>query len=727
MKFIAILSLLAALPHASSALFGASAPRDLQECVAIDPNNQGENMESTCCMPMTIDTSALTSTPTVVANVLHSAGDDDIAYWFIVVESGPLVGLRLSGWCVDLSRGLGSGTKTFEMFSTYDDWNYDHALDSPEKLPNVNWMINNFHLGETITVPAGANNYCDATNSQDIVVDWNTFQNAVWRTVDLADRDDGVVHEQSGANKCLEWYMRGEAESNGNNFEPDCTDPDAEMAVLLVYNDVIGDNTINGQVIIGEVKLAETDFCKPQLCCEEDVVNHETFQENKEIPVTFTKGEGGSSGAYWSVEFLASELPDVYSTLVGPVEAWSVDLDRDDAGAEGTFLVDTYSTYDNWYRFNAVDKKQNIPKVNYLINNLPVGSPVSGCTNTVVSVDDFQNAVWDLMDTLGATTNRGGEECVIQYLVSEANANGAAYEPSCADSSTDKLAVLLIVDGGDTYKRKYAGGWYEDLDILFDTVENQVIVAAVPIKSISDGCMMEVCNCCDPEPTPAPISATFDFNTPDGNEERDAPVSAPTTVDELSTPAPVSRVAQCDDPIDILGSELEEFCGHLPGKGVEVLNTSPSDAAPPLRIDILDTFYGIVPGSTDALSISFRAQNPFAGGAVDMYVQYETRVSGARVITCEADPGVNECNFMGNGNVMDAVCVDPRPHNADAQPYTLVTVYFVDKGADLFPVKYTNDVSACCEPDVVDADSVLVYTFEILCTCPNGAEVFTRE
>jgi hypothetical protein len=733
MKFTTTsLSLLGFLPYAAGAelehaLFrgGASAQRRLPDDACLEGSYAGgEGSMGTCCMPTELDHDFLTNNFELTANVQHRQGPtgDETSYWYIQFDDDPakagsLAGLDLTGWCVDLSRGLGSGTRTFDVFSTYDDWNYDHALDSPDKLPNVNWMINNFRLGEYYIVPANHSDEC-GNSDETIKLEWNTFQNSVWRTIDRGMTASGI-HEQSAANKCLQWYMVAQADALGDGYVPSCDDPDAEVAVLVVYDDDSQDNTIKGQVIIGEVKLSELPgACKLQECCEEMVVDHEVFQENKEIAVTFTKG--GSSGAAWDVQFLQGS--DVYSTSLGMVEAWSVDLDRDDAAAQGTFAVDTYSSYDNWYRYNAVDKKQNIPLANWLINNLPVGSRVGSCSGAQVSVDDFQNAIWDLMDFW--TQNRGSpNSCVVSFLGQEAQANGVDYEPSCAAGTTDKIAVLLIVDDGDTYKTKYgSGGWTNDESQIFDYVVNQVIIAAVPVGQVTGSCHMKDCGCC--------ALPDEDFDIPDENEERDAPVSAPTPIDEIGTPAPVNRVVPCEDPIDILGSEFGGRCGH---KGVELLATNPDfessgNQAPALRVDIRDIFFGITTGSND-ISVIFRAQNPFEGGAVDMYVEYRTAVGTsnlARDVTCVAGPNVDKCRFMGEGNtIMEAACID----NWDPAkpPYTVVTVFFVERGNDLFDVTYTNNVPQCCHADPNNDGSVISYTFEILCACPEGSDAFTRE
>jgi hypothetical protein len=436
--------------------------------------------------------------------------------------------------------------------------------------------------------------------------------------------------------------------------------------------------------------------CKAQECCEELVVDHQVFQENKEIMVSFASG---STPGDWNVVFESG-------SSVYPAEqfkAWSVDLDRPDFSA--TLAVDTYSVYDNWYRFNAVDKKENIPKVNYLINNLPVGTSVScdGATYTVTQVD-FQNAVWDLMDTLGLGMNRGSPTaCVVTELVRQANENGSNYEPSCGTS--DKIAILLIVDGGTTAKKKYAAGSLKsDTNQMFETVNNQIIVAEIPLSSVQGSCMMKDCNCCYKE-TPTPITLP--------------PIGVSDETRDTGTGGITVSTGSCPTPIDIAGSKFGERCGH---KGVQLLHASPTEpSSPALSMDIRDSIMGIF---VNGMSVDFRVQNPFAGqGSLEMYVQYET--GEHHNVVCDADPTVDECGVLNNGSSLHAICIDPEN---GAQPFTVVTVYFVDRGTNLFPVSYTNDVSECCEPGPIAADdSVLSYTFEILCTCPEGTNALNRD
>eukprot|EP00339_Tiarina_fusa_P012833 CAMPEP_0117044498 /NCGR_PEP_ID=MMETSP0472-20121206/30834_1 /TAXON_ID=693140 ORGANISM="Tiarina fusus, Strain LIS" /NCGR_SAMPLE_ID=MMETSP0472 /ASSEMBLY_ACC=CAM_ASM_000603 /LENGTH=730 /DNA_ID=CAMNT_0004756239 /DNA_START=50 /DNA_END=2242 /DNA_ORIENTATION=- len=729
MKFTNTLPLLAALPAATGSLLrGASqnfeaavvseAHRSLQECVA-NPYAGGEGDMATCCMPEEIDHSFFTHGTTEIKAMTRHAGSGtdadgaalETSYWHITFDAddgGNFANVQMNGWCVDLSRFMGSREYWFDVYSTYDDFPYDNVLDNPEKLANVNWMINNFRLGETYTVPADFDHPECLDPGSAVTLTWQTMQNAVWRTVDRGELA-GTYYEQSGSNKCLLWYMVEQNELYGDNYEPSCDDPDAEMAVILIVD---LDNTVNEidrQVIIGEARLHDFEgACVPTECCEEMSVKHETFQDNNEISVTITPD--GSADSSFLVSFTGDS---VYGTLAD-LDAWSVDLDRAALSQATTVMVDTYSTYDNWYRFNVIENKDNIPKVNYLINNYPVGS---SCSGAMVTADDFQYAVWQLVDP-DATASSSTSTC----LVGEANANGDGYEPSCVEGTDHKLAVLLLVDEEGDFKKKYTTGMIANDVVHLETVTGHVIIAEIPISAVEGACYFKECECCTP---------TFEFPVASPTDTRDDPTgSAP--VEELFTPAPAPVRPPgdpvCLDPIEIMGSTFGERCAH---KGVTLLSSSPGSGgpSPALRIDILDTFFGIVTG-TDDTSVDFRIQNPFSGGGVDMYIQYEATEEGESFpfVTCDADPTVDECQFFGGdmGTVFTAACVDPRAHDATKQPYALVTAFFQETGGNLFEFETTNNVPECCEPDTANTGTVVAYTFEIMCTCPGGTDAEFR-
>jgi hypothetical protein len=714
----------------------------------------GGDADATCCMPMAIDEQYLTYQGEVSVNVYTPSdqpgvNDGPIAYFYFKFAdvSGPLNGLEFPGWCIDLSRGLGTKEFSMDVFSSYDDVDFDNAIDKPQMLPNVNWLINTYKLNTTVTVPTNHNDKCTNTEQDEtFVIEWGSLQNAIWSLMDsgstsagiyrdhYADEDaedfakfDGTASSYQGANECLGEFLYLEALNKGNGFVPDCSDPDAEIAVVFVLDHDDIENKIVGQVVIGEVPLsAIPGICQPKECCEQRSVDHEAFVANTEIEATYTKGE--STTAAWSVDFTAGSSGFSQDLgRLGSVDAWSMDLDRDST-IDGTYKVDTYSVYDNWYRFNAVDRKGNVTKVNYLINTYPVGTMVDSCGRVAVTVADLQAAIWYLMDFAADDPT---ESCIGTFLFAEASANGAGYEPSCAEGTTDKIALLMIVDDGTDYKRKFGvSGKHDDLNQLVETVQEQVLIASVPVSAVSGACYMKDCECCEivpptpaptpapvPGPTPAPVVFTLPpIQSPTGpTDPRDDPTN-PSPVDEINTPAPVPvrpPGPQCEDQIDILGSNFGPDCGN---KGVYLLASRPpkfeegsGNEPPPLRIDLLDTFFGITLG--DGNSVSFRTQNPFEGGAVDMYVQLETP---SRNTICEQQPAVDECEALKGGTVMESVCIGGGDDN-----YAIVDVFFVESGGDLFDVTYTGEVPQCCEPDATNTGAVVSYTFVIRCSCPT--------
>jgi len=451
-----------------------------------------------CCDAPALDHEFLTANKELIGTVQVIAGPskEETSYFWITFDQnadkgGVFAGLSIHAWCVDLSRYMYPGAHSFDVFSTYDDWNYDEALDSPELLPNVNWLINHYKIGEEVTVPAG---YCGAEEAT-FTLEWQTYQNTMWQIIDKGMTANGV-YSNGGGIVCVEDFLASEALTKGNGYEPSCMDENAEVAILLVVDDDTADNTIQRQVLIGEVPLSSLPgACTDQQCCQELEVDHELFQENKEIAVQFTKGGGSDDGAAWDVAFSAGD--HIFSGL--SAEAWSVDLDRD--LTDGSYMVDTYSAYDNWYRFNAIDKKHNIPLVNWLINHLPDGTEVpasQGCSAATVSINDFQNAIWDLVDH-DSSTRLSGDDCVRAWLVEEAKSQGVDYEPSCEDAVDSKIAVLLIIDADGTEKLKATttGALKTSEGQHIQYVANQILIAIISLSDIDASCVMKECPCCE--------------------------------------------------------------------------------------------------------------------------------------------------------------------------------------------------------------------------------------
>ena len=468
-------------------------PEPEDQCV--DPVYLNEN-SATCCENPVIDNECLTPSSESTGEVAMIGGpnDDETSYFWINFDenAGAFAGLSIHAWCVDLSRPMTPGTHNFDIFSTYGDWNYDEALDSPELLPNVNWLINHHKIGEDVTTAPG---YCgeeEATHQ----ITWQTYQNTMWRIVDKGMTAEGI-YSNAGAIECVVSYLVDEALANGDGYEPSCDDPDAEVGVILVVDDDNAENTIQKQVLFGEVPLSSLPCaCKVEECCEELEVDHELFQENHEIGVTFTQNGEPGDGAAWDVQFSTGE--HIFSGL--SAEAWSVDLDRD--LTDGDYMVDTYSAYDSLYRYNAIDKKENIPMVNWLINHLPAGSTIpdsEGCESSTVGINDFQNAIWDLVDHKGLDRLEG-DACVQGWLVEMSMKYGEDYEPSCEGDSDSKIAVLLIIDeeGTEKMKANEAGTGLVVSDGQYnESVAKQILIAIIPLSDIDDSCKMKECPCCE--------------------------------------------------------------------------------------------------------------------------------------------------------------------------------------------------------------------------------------
>merc|ERR1711937_34261 len=126
-------------------------------------------------------------------------------------------------------------------------------------------------------------------------------------------------------------------------------------------------------------------------------------------------------------------------------------------------------------------------------------------------------------------------------------------------------------------------------------------------------------------------------------------------------------------------------------------------------------FVDIVVGITDdggEPAISFGVQNPFIG-TTDMYVEYidaDTHNS-----LCLGDSSVEECNQVDVSGPFNAVCT---PGNEG--PFTVVTVWFVDKDEDQNLFEDSATVKECCQPTDTGLATAR-YTFALPCECIETA------
>ncbi len=136
--------------------------------------------------------------------------------------------------------------------------------------------------------------------------------------------------------------------------------------------------------------------------------------------------------SYFTVELTdAGPWSEVYP-------GWCVDADH--GISEGLYYqVDLYSTYGD-IPAGIVEKPQNFPQVNYLLNHHHHGDWITTAGQPqMVTIEDIQVAIWRLIDDdLG--TGLEPNPAVVSYLVADTLTAGVGYIPGCGD-----LLALLAV------------------------------------------------------------------------------------------------------------------------------------------------------------------------------------------------------------------------------------------------------------------------------------------
>jgi hypothetical protein len=152
---------------------------------------------------------------------------------------------------------------------------------------------------------------------------------------------------------------------------------------------------------------------------------------------------------------------------------WCVDVDRA-IYCNTEFQVDSYSSYDYYHMpEGAVDKPQNLDLVNWLINTYHHADPIDipGCYTGQLGWEEYQEAVWTLIDHYGAL-DVGAMKCVVDYLVAQAEAEGNGFQVSC--ESTEKIGVIMVIDDDTGY------------------ITHQVVLAEVYVDYLKG---QGICNC----------------------------------------------------------------------------------------------------------------------------------------------------------------------------------------------------------------------------------------
>jgi len=214
----------------------------LQESVAI----LGTLPPSLC----TINHTLIGDETEVSIKVTNSALNSDGYYQVNFIEGQFVNVTDAKTWCVDVNRSISAGfSYRADTFSSYGN---DTALleygavDKPQFLPAVNYLMNEHPVGSVINVPGCVNN-----NITD-----HEFQVAVWTLIDASPYPHLLVE---GEVQCVVDFLV-EVGYNNPSYEPNCTDPDAVIGVLQVVDNWFGE--ILYQVLISEILLSQTEACE---------------------------------------------------------------------------------------------------------------------------------------------------------------------------------------------------------------------------------------------------------------------------------------------------------------------------------------------------------------------------------------------------------------------------------------------------------------------------------
>ena len=145
------------------------------------------------------------------------------SYFRTEIETpGFLEGYDYVGWCIDSKGGIASGRwyEPATVYSSYGDLPVeltDSIFDYPERLPLVNWIVNNIIAGEA--APDGLGNYTRGD-----------IQRAMWQLMEAYPNEEDVNEgpfSQARIDKIIELAY----EDDGLNFVPKC----GEYVVLIIW------------------------------------------------------------------------------------------------------------------------------------------------------------------------------------------------------------------------------------------------------------------------------------------------------------------------------------------------------------------------------------------------------------------------------------------------------------------------------------------------------------
>lgn len=170
------------------------------------------------------------------------------------------------------------------------------------------------------------------------------------------------------------------------------------------------------------------------------------------------------------------------------------------------------------------------------------------------------------------------------------------------------------------------------------------------------------------------------------------------------------EVPMVEEP-DCQGEEWKktssEVCPESDTEVVKLLSTSGTQELPG------DVFFGIDMDTGDdekGRTIRFKIHNPFEEGA-NVYVKYGKSVKGHAFMDPKCDGFEVPTGCDEGATEIEVACHD----YTDVDAFALVQVYFASPS-----VEGTTDIDNCCKADVTADMGVVMYSFELQCSCPSN-------
>jgi len=201
-----------------------------------------------------------------------------------------------NGWCIDIDRSIGTGNYDFDIYSAYSSnipQNGDLALNAVhnhDKLDSITWLMNNIEVGDRFVdlvarydPDRSFDGSCNVSHGATTFYD---IQGAIWQTI------DGKNAWENNQNLCLTDYLQEIMEREGANYEPNCSNPDELVPLVLTVDTDGAYNEIINQVIVAGVKLSTLNICE----CYEENAPSTTSAPSVSMTMPEVNEEGGTFG-----------------------------------------------------------------------------------------------------------------------------------------------------------------------------------------------------------------------------------------------------------------------------------------------------------------------------------------------------------------------------------------------------------------------------------------------